>query len=47
MGRKRAFSWRKRLAALLVLALIGAGGWLWWQGSTGRRLAPRSRSRAC
>ena len=32
MGRKRAFSWRKRLAALLVLSLAGAGGWLWWQG---------------
>ena len=32
MGRKRAFSWRKRLAALLVLVLIGTGGWLWWQG---------------
>ena len=32
MGRKRAFSWRKRLVALLGLALIGAGGWLWWQG---------------
>src|SRR6187455_3717897 len=32
MGRKRAFSWRRRLAALLALVLVGAGGWLWWQG---------------
>ena len=32
MGRKRAFSWRKRFAALLLLVLLGAGGWLWWQG---------------
>src|SRR5687768_2569605 len=32
MGRKRAFSWRKRFAALVLLALAGAGGWLWWQG---------------
>ena len=32
MGRKRAFSWRRRFAALLLLVLLGAGGWLWWQG---------------
>ena len=32
MGRKRAFSWRKRFAALLLLVLVGAGGWLWWRG---------------
>ena len=31
MGRKRAFPWRWRIAALiLLLTLIGAG-WLWWQ----------------
>jgi lysozyme len=32
MGRKRAFSWRWRGAAALLLALIAAAGWLWWQG---------------
>src|SRR3569833_3022000 len=32
MGRKRAVSWRLRIAALALLALIVAGGWLWWQG---------------
>ena len=32
MGRKRAVSWRWRVAALaLLVALVGAG-WLWWQG---------------
>lgn len=31
MGRKRAFSWRTRIAALAGLLAIGAGGWLWWQ----------------
>ena len=31
MGKKRAFSWRSRIAALvLLLGLLGAG-WLWWQ----------------
>src|SRR5690606_10948526 len=31
MGRKRAFPWRWRIAAaLLLIALIG-GAWLWWQ----------------
>lgn len=32
MGRKRAFPWRWRIAALLLLIALGAGGWLWWQG---------------
>ena len=32
MGRKRAVSWRLRIAALALLVLIVAGGWLWWQG---------------
>lgn len=32
MGRKRAISWRTRIAALLVLAIVCAGGWLWWHG---------------
>lgn len=31
MGRKRAFSWRARIAALILLAGIGGGGWAWWQ----------------
>lgn len=31
MGRKRAFSWRKRVAALILLVAIGGGGWTWWQ----------------
>ena len=31
MGRKRAFPWRWRIAALLLLIALGAGGWLWWQ----------------
>ena len=31
MGRKRAFSWRGRIAALLLLGGLGAGSWLWWQ----------------
>jgi lysozyme len=31
MGRKRAFSWRTRIAALVGLIAIGAGGWLWWR----------------
>ena len=31
MGRKRAFSWRLRLAALALLLAIVAGGWGWWQ----------------
>jgi len=32
MGRKRAVSWRARIAALLLLAGLSAGGWAWWQG---------------
>jgi lysozyme len=32
MGRKRAFSWRLRLASLVLLAALVAGGWGWWQG---------------
>jgi lysozyme len=32
MGRKRAFSWRTRIAALFALGLVGGGGWLWWFG---------------
>ncbi|AKH42759.1 lysozyme [Altererythrobacter atlanticus] len=31
MGRKRAFPWRWRIAGLLLLAAIAAGGWIWWQ----------------
>ena len=31
MGRKRAVSWRMRVAALVLLLALGAGGWLWWQ----------------
>jgi len=32
MGRKRAFSWRLRLAALALLLALAAGVWGWWQG---------------
>jgi lysozyme len=31
MGRKRAYSWRTRIAAAAGLVALGAGGWLWWQ----------------
>jgi len=31
MGRKRAVSWRTRIAALVLLVALGAGGWLWWR----------------
>lgn len=31
MGRKRAFPWRWRLVALVVLLACAAGGWLWWK----------------
>lgn len=32
MGRKRAISWRLRVAALVLLVVLVGGGWLWWQG---------------
>ncbi len=32
MGRKRAVSWRWRVAALGLLLALVAGGWLWWHG---------------
>ena len=32
MGRKRAISWRLRVAALVLLVVLVAGGWLWWRG---------------
>lgn len=31
MGRKRAFPWRRRLAALLLLVALIGGGWAWWR----------------
>lgn len=31
MGRKRAFSWRTRLAAGVLLAAAGGAVWAWWQ----------------
>jgi len=31
MGRKRAFPWRWRFAALAVLVALVGGAWLWWQ----------------
>ncbi len=31
MGRKKAYSWRMRLAALVLLLLAGGMAWLWWQ----------------
>ena len=31
MGRKRAFSWRSRVAALVLLLGMAGGAWLWWQ----------------
>ena len=31
MGRKRAFPWRWRIAAALLLAALVGGAWLWWQ----------------
>jgi lysozyme len=30
MGRKRAFSWRRRLGVLALLLALVAAGWLWW-----------------
>jgi lysozyme len=32
VGKKRAYSWRRRGAALLLLVALGGGAWLWWQG---------------
>jgi lysozyme len=32
VGKKRAYSWRRRFAALLLLVALGGGAWLWWQG---------------
>ena len=32
MGRKRAFSWRSRVAALVLLLGMAGSAWLWWQG---------------
>lgn len=32
MGRKRAFPWRWRFAASLLLASVAGAAWLWWQG---------------
>ena len=32
MGKKRAYSWRRRLAALLLLVALVGAGILWWQG---------------
>lgn len=31
MGRKRAFSWRWRIAALVLLAAVAGSAWAWWQ----------------
>ena len=31
MGRKRAFPWRWRIVAAVLLALAGGAMWLWWQ----------------
>jgi len=31
MGRKRAFGWRRRLAGVVLLAALVAGGWGWWR----------------
>ena len=32
MGRKRAVSWRWRIAALALFVALVGGGWLWWKG---------------
>jgi lysozyme len=32
VGKKRAYSWRRRLAALLLLLVLVGAGVLWWQG---------------
>jgi lysozyme len=31
MGRKRVFGWRRRIAGVVLLALLVAGGWGWWR----------------
>ena len=31
MGRKRTFGWRRRLAGVVVLAVLIGGGWGWWR----------------
>lgn len=31
MGRKRVFGWRRRIAGVVLLALLLAGGWGWWR----------------
>lgn len=31
MGRKKAFRWRSRVAAALLLAAVLGGAWTWWQ----------------
>lgn len=31
MGRKKAFRWRGRVAAALLLAAVVGGAWVWWQ----------------
>lgn len=32
MGKKRAFSWRRRIAALVLLLVLLGAIWGWWQG---------------
>jgi lysozyme len=39
MGRKRAFPWRRRFAALLLLAVLIGGSWAWWHGQHWRPAA--------
>jgi lysozyme len=31
MGRKRVFGWRRRVAGVVLLALLVAAGWGWWR----------------
>jgi lysozyme len=31
MGKKRVFGWRRRIAGVVLLALLVAGGWGWWR----------------
>lgn len=44
MGRKRAFPWRLRMAALGLLLALGGGAWLWWKA--GHWVPPRAEIRA-